>query len=130
MDPHVPHESPIHSMSERDREVARDVLTSAWQRLESEPRLQGIGGPANLAVQSTATALPEWRLDVDSAYAQFAYTAAVWYLDRAVRRVADPDRNGSTAQRRVDNLAWYASAGIAPLEDLFAMAVALNVEDL
>lgn len=130
MDPHAQHESPIHSMSERDREVARDVLTSAWERLEAEPHLDGIGGPANLAVQTAATALPEWRLDVDGAYAQFAYSAAVWYLDRAIRRLADPDRNGSTAQRRVDNLAWYASVQVAPLQDLFAMAVALNVEDV
>lgn len=123
-------ERPIHSMSDRDRAVALDVLTSAWARLDSEEfPTHIVGGPINVALQVAATALPEWRLDVGADYARFAYEAAVWYLDRAIRRVADPERDGWTAQRRVDNLAWYATAQPASTEDVFAMAVALNVED-
>ena len=56
--------------------------------------------------------------------------AAVWYLDRATRRVGDPDRDGLTAAQRAVNLAIFgASADLDDLERLFAVAVALNADD-
>jgi hypothetical protein len=203
-----PPEPPIHSMSDKDRAVAREVLTAAWTRLAataappppappaedpsaataaSSPPAEGTlsaappppartpsaapppaegtpaapplpaegpsaaaaasasaegtpaaaspggsttGGPILAAVRTAATILPEFRVDVSGDYARFAAEAAVWYLDRAVRRVADPDRDGWTATQRANNLAWFAStASSADLEALFAMAIALNADD-
>jgi hypothetical protein len=54
----------------------------------------------------------------------------VWYLDRAVRRVADPDRDGLTEGQRALNLGWFASIASADdMERLFAMASALDADD-
>lgn len=54
----------------------------------------------------------------------------MWYLDRAVRRVADADVDGHGASQRAANLAWFHSTAAATdVERLFAMAVALNADD-
>jgi hypothetical protein len=55
----------------------------------------------------------------------------VWYLDRATRRVGDPDRDGLTATQRAVNLALFSStADPTEVERLFAVATALNFEDI
>ncbi|HEV7666099.1 MAG TPA: hypothetical protein VGQ62_21380 [Chloroflexota bacterium] len=170
MDPtNASSEPPIHSMSEADRAVARDILTNAWTRLAATQEdaasaerqslkpfaeaatpsaagessvaereslvpnvstAEGSGGVILDAITAAATLLPEFRIDVSADYARFAADAAVWYLDRAIRRIADPDRDGWTAERRAHNLTWFAStASAADLESLFAMAVALDTDD-
>jgi len=54
----------------------------------------------------------------------------VWYLDRATRRVGDPDRDGHTPEQRAANLSAYlASATPADVEALFAMAAGLSADD-
>jgi hypothetical protein len=115
-------EAPIHSMSGRDRAVALEVLCAAYAHL---------AGPTAIvpAVQAAARALPTRDFSVDADYARYAAEAAIWYLDRAVRRVADPDRNGFSAELRAANLAWFGARAPGDVESLFAMAVALNADD-
>jgi hypothetical protein len=116
-------EAPIHSMSGRDRAVALAVLCAAVEHLP---------GPTAIveAVHTAARALPMRDPSVDPDYARYAADAAIWYLDRAVRRVADPHRSGFSAELRAANLAWFGTrAAPGELELLFAMAVALNADD-
>jgi hypothetical protein len=116
-------EAPIHSMSLRDRELARTVLCAAWEHLAAAPAIAH-------AVHAAAAALPTLDPTVDADYARYAADAALWYLDRAVRRLGDADRSGLTAELRAANLAWFsARAASDDVERLFAMAVALNADD-
>jgi hypothetical protein len=116
----------IHSMSRRDRRLALEVLCDAWADLQPVAPTASIVG----AVTSVAAGLPERDAEVDTDYARFAADAAIWYLDRAVRRVADPDLSGMTPRLRAQNLAWFAaSATTDDVERLFATAVALNTDD-
>jgi hypothetical protein len=116
----------LHSMTDEERSLALLVLCSAFARLPP-----GSDGPGILAcIQATASLLPEQHGFVTDEYAQHVAEAAVWYLDRATRRLGDPDRDGHTAQQRATNLARYAaSATPSDLEALFAMAAALNADD-
>jgi len=116
----------IHSMSTRDRAVALEVLASAWA-LVREPYA---GSAIADAVRTAADALRASDPSVDADYSKYAGEAALWYLDRAVRRIADADRSGLTATRREQNLAWFgANATPHDVERLFAMAAALDADD-
>jgi hypothetical protein len=114
-------EAPIHSMSGRDRAVALAVLCAAWEHLADPAAIVQV-------VHDAARALPTRDPSVDADYARYAAEAALWYLDRAVRRVADPNRSGFSAELRAANLAWFGAAR-GDVEQLFAMAVALNADD-
>jgi len=118
---------PPHSMTEQERGLALEVLADAWLRLAAAPA----GTPAIAeVVNATAMRLVETHLEVSSEYARHIAAAAVWYLDRAVRRVADADRSGLTPGQQQANLEWFASsAEAAEVEALFAMAAALNNDD-
>ncbi len=114
-------------MTDQERRLALDVLASAWERLAS--RAAG-SPPIADVVQATALALVETNLDVSTDYARHVGSAAIWYLDRAVRRVADPDRDGLTSRQQLANLEWFAAgASTTDLETLFAMAAALDHDD-
>jgi hypothetical protein len=107
----------MHSMTDEERSLALVVLSSAFWGLPP-----GSDGPAILAcVQATASLLPQQHVFVTDEYAQHVAEAAVWYLDRATRRLGDPDRDGLSA--------YAASATPSDLEALFAMAAALNADD-
>jgi hypothetical protein len=113
-------------MLPRERELALEVLGAAWQRLAE-------GGELSILamVRDEAAALPGRYADVDADFAEHIGAAAVWYLDRATRRVGDPDRDGLTAAQRAVNLAHFAAeAEVADVERLFAVAAALNAEDV
>jgi hypothetical protein len=113
-------------MEPRERELALEVLGITWARLAT-----GDGMSILAAVRAEAAALPERYVDVSPDFAEHVGAAAVWYLDRATRRVGDPDRDGLTAAQRAINLAHFSSAASADdIERLFAVAVALNDEDL
>ena len=116
----------MHSMTDEERSLAQTVLSSAFSRLPP-----GSDGPGILAcVQATASLLPEQHVFVTDDYAQHVAEAAVWYLDRATRRLGDPDRDGHTPEQRAANLSAYlASATPSEVEALFAMAAALNADD-
>jgi hypothetical protein len=116
----------MHSMTDEERSLALLVLSSAFGRLPP-----GSDGPGILAcVQATASLLPEQHVFVTDEYAQHVAEAAVWYLDRATRRLGDPDRDGHTPEQRAANLDHFAAtASPADLEALFAMAAALNADD-
>jgi hypothetical protein len=116
----------LHSMTDEERSLALAVLCSAFRRL---PR--GSDGAGILAcIQATASLLPQEHRFVTDEYAQHVAEAVVWYLDRATRRLGDPDRDGHTPQQRAANLALFAATATAgDLEALFAMAAALNAED-
>jgi hypothetical protein len=116
----------MHSMTDEERSLALAVLSSAFSRLPP-----GSDGPGILAcIQATASLLPEQHVFVTDEYAQHVAEAAVWYLDRATRRLGDPDRDGHTPQQRAANLALFAATATpADLEALFAMAAALNADD-
>jgi hypothetical protein len=117
---------PMHSMTDEERSLALGVLSSAYVRLP--PGSDGAGILA--CVQATASLLPEQQIFVTDEYAQHVAEAALWYLDRATRRLGDPDRDGHTPQQRAANLAAYAaSATPSDLEALFAMAAALNADN-
>jgi hypothetical protein len=113
-------------MEPRERQLALEVLSLAWSRLAAN------GGDAILAaVRNEAAALPERYADVSADFADHVGAAAVWYLDRATRRIGDGDRDGLTAAQRAVNLAVFASnASRADIERLFAVAAALNDEDV
>jgi hypothetical protein len=120
-------EGRLHSMSDHERALALDVLSTAWAQLaETTVEARPILG----VVREVAATLSEQHADVSREFAHHVGEAAVWYLDRAVRRVGDPDRDGLTAGRRALNLQWFGStASTDDLERLFAMASALNAED-
>jgi hypothetical protein len=116
-------EGRLHSMSPQERGLALEVLATAWPAVAT-------GTPIVGAVRAAAHALPGSHPEVSADYADHVGQAAVWYLDRAVRRVADPDRDGLTASRRALNLGWFGSTASAEeIERLFAMAAALNADD-
>jgi hypothetical protein len=112
-------------MEPRERELALEVLSRAWQRMaDSEMSILA-------TVRAEAAAVPERYPDVSAEFAEHIGSAAVWYLDRATRRVGDPDRDGLTPAQRAVNLARFGSdASVEDLERLFAVAVALNDQDL
>ncbi len=112
-------------MLPRERELALEVLSIAWARLAES-------GMSILAtVRAEAAALPERYADVSPDFAEHIGAAAVWYLDRATRRVGDPERDGLTAAQRAVNLAHFnAEASGEDIERLFAVAVALNHQDV
>ncbi len=113
-------------MEPRERALALDVLSDAWRTLA-----QGGGATILAAVRAEAAALPLRHADVSADFAEHIGAAAVWYLDRATRRVGNPDRDGLTAAQRAVNLALFNSgAGGEEIERLFAVAVALNHEDV
>ena len=128
-------QGPIHSMEPRERALALEVLSDAWlrlaERVQSAAAEAGASTSILAAVRAEAAALPERYSDVSPEFAQHVGEAAIWYLDRATRRVGDPDRDGLTAAQRAVNLALFAStADRADLERLFAIATALNFEDV
>jgi hypothetical protein len=118
-------EGRLHSMTPHERGLALEVLGTVWERLAEEPQRPILG-----LVRTAAAELPETHPEVCPDFAHHVGEAAVWYLDRAVRRVGDPDRDGLTAARRALNLRWFGSiASPSDLERLFAMASALDADD-
>ena len=111
----------LHSMTDEERSLALWVLCSAFARLPA-----GVDGAGLLAcIQATASRLPQER-----EYAEHVGQAAMWYLDRATRRVGDPNRDGHTPEQQLANVSAYlANATPAAVEALFAMAAALSSED-
>jgi hypothetical protein len=130
-----PENRPMHSMLPREHELALEVLVGAWERLRGDlagSSEQGESRPSIMAaVKAEVEQLTARHPDVEDEFAEHIGLAAVWYLDRGTRRVGDPDRDGLTAAQRAVNLAVFnQSADAAQLERLFAIAVALNVEDI
>jgi hypothetical protein len=129
-----PEDRPMHSMLPREHALALEVLLDTWERLrtEIESASPGQDSPSIMAaVKAEVDQLTGRHADVDDDFAEHIGSAAVWYLDRATRRVGDPDRDGLTAAQRAVNLAVFSqSADAEQLERLFAIAVALNVEDV
>jgi hypothetical protein len=125
---------PLHSMLPRERTLALEVLVDTWDRLRAE--LGGQLGVADhpsimAALHAEVDLLTGRHADVSDDFAQHIGSAAVWYLDRATRRVGDADRDGLTAAQRAVNLALFSrTADAGQLERLFAVAVALNVDDV
>jgi hypothetical protein len=120
--------SQLHSMSPEERGLALEVLADAWQRLSASGEAGGT--PILGVVRAVAAELPAAHPQVSADYAHHVGEAAVWYLDRATRRVGDPDLDGLTAGQRALNLGRFAStAGPGELERLFAVAAALNADD-
>ena len=114
-------------MEPRERELALEVLCVAWERLAQS---KATSMAVMAAVRAVAAGLPERHPDVSEEFADHVGAAAVWYLDRATRRVGDPDRDGLTAAQRTVNLALFAATATPDdIERLFAVAVALNDED-
>ncbi len=110
-------------MLPRERELALEVICAAWERLTP-------GANVLASVRAEAAALPERYTDVSVDFADHIGAAAVWYLDRATRRVSDPDRDGLTAAQRAVNLAVFTSTASGDdMERLFAVAAALNADD-
>jgi hypothetical protein len=121
-------EGRLHSMSAEERGLALEVLAEAWRLLAVSGR--PTGEPIVGLVRAVAAGLPRARPGVEADYAHHVGEAAVWYLDRALRRVADPDLGGPTPGRRALNLGQFgATADAAALERLFALAAALNADD-
>lgn len=113
-------------MEPRERQLALEVLSVAWLRLSA-----GGTGSILAVVREEAANLPDRHPDVSADFADHVGAAAVWYLDRATRRVGDPDRDGLTAAQRAVNLALFnAEASGEDIERLFAVAAALNDEDV
>jgi hypothetical protein len=116
-------EGRLHSMEPRERALALEVLAAAWRRVAD-------GASIVAAVRAEAEKLPLRYPDASADFAQHVGEAAVWYLDRATRRVGDPNRDGLTAAQRAVNLALFESAADATdLERLFAVAAGLNADD-
>jgi hypothetical protein len=124
----------MHSMQPREHALALEVLLETWERLGPElvDATSSRAHPSIMAaVHAVVDRLPGRHADIDADFAQHIGSAAVWYLDRATRRVGDPDRDGLTAAQRAVNLARFGeSADADQFERLFAVAVALNVEDI
>jgi hypothetical protein len=118
-------------MEPDERALALAVLAAAWERVAAEgASLNHAHAPIAGVVRACAAELPARHPEVSTDYAHHLGEAALWYLDRAVRRVADPDLDGRTSGQRASNLAWFGvSATFADLERLFAVAVALNADD-
>ena len=113
-------------MEPRERELALEVLSVAWESLDRES-----GATILSAVRAAAEALPTRYADVSDDFAEHIAAAAVWYLDRATRRVGSPDRDGLTPAQQQVNLALFNStASDVDIERLFAVATALNDEDV
>jgi|SRR5579864_6266990 len=113
----------MHSMLPRERELALEVICTAWEHLAP-------GASILASVRAEAASLAERYTDVSLDFAEHIGAAAVWYLDRATRRVSDPDRDGLTAAQRAVNLAIFTSSATAEdMERLFAVAAALNADD-
>jgi len=122
---------PMHSMQPRERGLALEVLVDTWDRLRAELETAGIHPSIMAAVHAEVGLLTGRHADVSDDFAQHIGSAAVWYLDRATRRVGDPDRDGLTAAQRAVNLALFSqTADAEQLERLFVVAVGLNVEDV
>jgi hypothetical protein len=118
---------PPHSMTDQERGLALEVLADAWVRLAG--RGPGVAPIADV-VNATAMRLVETHLEVSNEYARHIAAASIWYLDRAIRRVADPDRKGLTPTLQKANLEWFAaSASAEDIETLFALAAALNSDN-
>jgi hypothetical protein len=114
-------------MTDQERGLALDVLADAWQRLATATNQPP---PIAETVKVTAMRLVETNLEVTADYARHIAAAATWYLDRAVRRVADPDRSGLTPDQQQANLEWFAATATRDdLETLFAVAAALDADD-
>jgi hypothetical protein len=121
----MPGEARLHSMSPHERALALEVLADAWAAVAAAD------GPLLQAVRTVAATLPLGHPEVSPDYADHVGQAAEWYLDRAVRRLGDPDRDGHTARQRQQNLDWFASVSGPPdIERLFAVACALNADDV
>jgi hypothetical protein len=111
-------------MAQRERALALEVIGAAWEHLVPSANVLA-------TVRAEAAALPERYADVTPEFAQHIGAAAVWYLDRATRRIGDPDRDGLTAGQQAVNLGIFTSTADAEdVERLFAVAAALNAEDL
>jgi len=118
-------------MEPRERALALEVLLDAWQRLSTELEARHTHPSIMAVVHAEVDLLTERHADVSADFAQHIGSAAVWYLDRGTRRVGDPDRDGLTPAQRAVNLALFGhGADAEQLERLFAVAVALNVEDI
>ena len=114
-------------MSFDDRALTLEVLAEAWTHVVPDEAADHL---ILAALRTAAAALPATHPHITSDYVSYLVEAAVWYLDRAVRRVADPDRDGHSALQRTATLDWFGStASRADLERLFAMAAALNADD-
>jgi hypothetical protein len=115
----------MHSMLPEERALALEVLGTAWTRIASADH-RGIVE----SVDAVAADLPRRHRHVSDEYARHVALAAVWYLDRAARRVHDPDRDGHTVAQRESNLALFEIAATPEeMERLFALASALNADD-
>jgi hypothetical protein len=129
-----PEHRPMHSMQPREHSLALEILLDAWERLSAELELPTtVAAPPSImaAVHAEVDLLTGRHADVSDDFAQHIGSAAVWYLDRATRRVGDPDRDGLTPAQRAVNLALFSkSADAEQFERLFAVAVALNVDDV
>jgi hypothetical protein len=129
-----PENRPMHSMLPREHALALEVLLGTWERLRAEldSAATHLTQPSIMAaVKAEVDQLTGRHPDVDDDFAEHIGSAAIWYLDRATRRVGDPDRDGLTAAQRAVNLALFSKiADAEQLERLFAVAVALNVEDV
>ena len=129
-----PENRPMHSMQPREHSLALEVLLDGWERLRTEVESPGAADthPSIMAaVHAEVDQLTGRHADVSEDFAQHIGAAAIWYLDRATRRIGDPDRDGLTPAQRAVNLALFgASADAEQLERLFAVAVALNVDDV
>jgi hypothetical protein len=113
-------------MEPRERQLALEVLGVAWADLDRDS-----GATLLAAIRAAAAALPTRYADVSEDFAEHVAAAAVWYLDRATRRVGDPNRDGLTAAQQHVNLANFNStASEEDIERLFAVATALNDEDV
>src|SRR5689334_16445033 len=89
----------MHSMALRERALALEVIGTAWEHLAPAANVLA-------TVRAEAAALPERYPDVSPEFAQHIGAAAVWYLDRATRRIGDPDRDGLTAGQQAVNLGY------------------------
>ena len=116
----------MHSMLPEERSLALEVLGAAWTQVASSADHRGIVE----SVDAVAADLPRRHPHVSEEYARHVALAAVWYLDRATRRVHDPDRDGHTVAQRESNLALFEIAATAEeMERVFALACALNADD-
>ena len=88
-----PENRPMHSMEPREHSLALEVLLGAWERLRAELDMPTAGEmPPSImaAVHAEVDLLTGRHADVTDEFAQHIGAAAVWYLDRATRRVGDP----------------------------------------
>jgi hypothetical protein len=111
-------------MAPRERALALEIISAAWEHLTPSSNVLA-------AVRAQASALPKRYPDVSPEFAEHIAAAAVWYLDRATRRIGDPDRDGLTPGQQAVNLSIFTSAADGnDIERLFALAAALNSDDV